>query len=811
MTPLAPACLAALVLTIPGQGAPHAAPQDPVPSDAARIVGRFVDADGNAAPGVELVVAVPTGQGRRTAQHVTDADGHLLVDFPLEATDPARRTLSCAATAPGAARMHWEWFDVQGGRVLDLGVVEVLPTETLLGHVTDLEGALLVDGWTVDATWALDFDAIEGRQPTRSRATIDPVTGQFRFDDLPAGEVRVTARSLPPVRTAYAKVTVRRGEAATVELVCKEVDRSRRLALVLSNVLRAPVGPRHGYVTAIGPDGQPIALQPRDYFGEQWESGEVADGSYRVAVSDPAFEAVVLEDVRPGAQVERRLRGSGRVELDVVDADTGASLAPQAVTAAYDSGRSLLRHVPVTPALGGPWPLVTGLLPGSTELTFEAPGRARTRVRVEDLAPGETRRVTVRVASQQPLRGRVLAPDGAPASGVRVALTEGVWPGYDGTGFGLGTSAMVDGRVRGLYFPPAQHVVATDERGEFALDAPSHGAWTLVVGRDPWERISATVVHPSLEPLVLTLPEAKLVRVRAQLPEGVPASQVRLVLTAQRPREPDVLEVLARHATGHISLAPDGSAPPFRVAARSVVVALHLSPESGSFAQLARRELRPVDLAGAPEVAVDFDLTRSWPTLVRLAAPWPDRVSSRARPVVTVALVPLDSPGAPPAAPRAEVDLVATADPEMQRFTGHALPGRYHVHLRGAGWSRVLSEPLEVAAEPDPERALSLPLVVADVTVLDPSGAPRAGQDIVAWTDSVTGERAAVRTDGKGVARILAPPGEVHLALEPPRIPPDWVVGRNFEERDTAAVSALVPAATVTIADDDPEGHVVRF
>jgi hypothetical protein len=107
--------------------------------------------------------------------------------------------------------------------------------------------------------------------------------------------------------------------------------------------------------------------------------------------------------------------------------------------------------------------LLEAVQPGSWEIELRAAGRFPVRLqRIEDLVPGETRRVAIDASSLRSgiLRGRVLL-DGVPMR-TRVA-------------------ASSESKLEGRSTRPAYGVTDTDELGEFELRAPA-GRYRLLAG-----------------------------------------------------------------------------------------------------------------------------------------------------------------------------------------------------------------------------------------------------------------------------------------------------------------------------------------
>lgn len=333
---------------------------------------------------------------------------------------------------------------------------------TLVVHLVDRRGDLLVDGWTVDLELALGTP-----QYSQTSATVDPGTGVARCTALPAGLCSVSARhatgeTIPPLE---------------VELTAGVVT-ERELRLAVS----API--HHLYVSIVGrgvrelsklngraSDGSVVAFLPLTV--SMWVARDAPPSSYTVALEDERFAPAQIEGLQVGQVGRLDLQGSVTLIIELRDECDGSPLPAQAVNVMTSRGNPGVL-LPGSHALGTGAYAVAGLFPGHASgwATFE--DRPTFAFDLGELVAGDTRRVVLDVPRGLKIEGHVRDAEGRPQGGLPVALVR----------------LQADGSAsRGAVL----RTVDSDPDGSFKFMASAGHAYAASIPLTPWRTLSAPV------------------------------------------------------------------------------------------------------------------------------------------------------------------------------------------------------------------------------------------------------------------------------------------------------------------------------
>lgn len=503
--------LSASLTLAPAPTAPHAivaGHQEPAPPAPARIHGRFVDEAGAPVEHVELRLrrrtmrtspssavggAAPSQDPPPTASR---ADGNFELAFAAAPSDH----FSLSATHQGFASLEWGWSDLRAGMQLALGELVLHREATIVGHIVDPDGDLLIDGWRV----TVFPDHLErthtGNSFTGRQATVDPETGSFRIEGLPPGEFRVNANRGRTQSTNPVRVTTVAGGVAQVELLFSGPPESTLLQVVVHTNAPASAGPAEGTVWAIAPNGTRTALQRVSTEPRRWSVATAQDGPYRIVVEDPLFHPAEVEGAQPGVPATLALNGTGKLMLVVVDPTNGEELDVYGLAVCYrgdDEARVPYEIFPPGARFARPHGPIH-LVPGDIELVVWSHDRPKVFVPFGALPPGHARPARVELGLGLTLAGRVVDSAGAPVPGAVVELTQGTRHGHDlASGGAIVQRSYQGGETTSLVIPRRDHLLVADDAGVFRIEGIAMGQWAAYVHHGPFVHGAHVVDVPS--------------------------------------------------------------------------------------------------------------------------------------------------------------------------------------------------------------------------------------------------------------------------------------------------------------------------
>jgi len=769
--------------------------QDPPAADPpCALVGRLVDEAGAPLAGVTLhtsgweansdrvrAFGRPTGWSN-PAPVETDAEGRFRVAF----VPPRAYQFTLSASAAGRGGASWRWSSVAPGAELDLGTTVLEPEALITGFIVDGAGQLLTEGWRVSAyhNWN---SGIDGRSSVGANAQVDPQTGEFRITGLPPGRIRIDA-SAGSIRIPERWVETKAGEATQVELRYDGPDPRRKLVVSISTRPFHPFRPEPGTVHAVGPDGVRFALAPEPGRANDWYAPDVRPGTYRVEIRDPRFLAWTQDAVPTGQAARVRLEGSAALVVRVVDGDSGAPVDAYALDVGYRNVNFSpnvfrVREASAAAPAGARY---TGIVPGDLTLEVQAEGWPRAALAVDQLGPGETREVEVRLVRATPLVGRVVDHAGRPLAGIEVQITRGEVPGHDEPAGGTRhTSGSAFGRSFSVQIGYRDAAAVTAADGSFTFEGRGAGPHTLFAPLGRFCEASAQVTLPSAAPVVLRAPDTILVAARLLLPEGVSGADLALSPSFALPGEFGHLRHALWSTERHYWHADaEGRLAPERLPRGRHPFSLMRRGDSDSYSGVLT-----VELEATEDGEVELDLRESFPVPVNLVVEVPEALGGRIRWLLRATgdgrsvgfsgRITLDGPPPP--------------------LTAHASPGTYTLHASGPGFEWTAPAPVVIAREGAAKLTAALPLIPRVVRLIDGEGQPRKQTLFAYWT--ATGARAVAATDESGAAELCLLAGEASFALPPPtpaELDPPRRTGRAATPRVPPDVlNALTAAATL--------------
>ena len=426
---------------------------DPAPG-LATLKGRFLLPDGAPAAGVALEVSgwvanqgrlLEFGQPARWANPTgtTDADGR----FELRFAPPRAYQFVLSGALEGHGSVSWRWGQVLPGETKDLGDTTLLRTGTIVGRIVDAQGNTLVRNWRVSAEAPGDRLGT-GRDSTRVSASVDPETGEFRLEGVPARRVTVRARAGGGVHTDTVTVVVVPAGEAAVELTYDGPNLDRRITVVHFSRPFYTYEPASESITLIDAQGRRRTAVHVQGSSQSEAFDDLPDGEYRVEIDDPLYEPWSKDRVRPGDRVNAHLKGAASLAVKVVHDETGALVQRYGLRVTFPRSNSTPNEFELvpdggTPPVGG---LFEGMIPTDIVLILRLPGRAPERFEVTGLERGEQRAVELRLGAVRPVTVQVVDDTGAPVAETRVERTPGAVAGMP-----KGMSRMThEGRVPNL-------------------------------------------------------------------------------------------------------------------------------------------------------------------------------------------------------------------------------------------------------------------------------------------------------------------------------------------------------------------------
>lgn len=454
----------------------------------ARVSGRVLLEDGSPAVGarLELVtqVSLPDGSGRKTrssGEVKPDSSGAFSIAF-----DPCL-DFDCTLTANlrGYLALEWTWDEVPAGGVKALPDRRFDGGLYVTGSIVDAEGNLLIEGWrvTVTPSGIDNFRAVG-----RTRFVPDPVTGIFRVGPLTPGELKLQAVGDHGLNTDTAVIQVQAGEPAHVLLrqastsalqsIFVKVLPAKCSGLGLKGPFARGLGVENRtYMFLVDRNGAVLAealwLMPKT-SGTWWFTG-VAPAEYSLELRHPLFEPLRVDGVSPGMMKQIQLVGSAVLEVRVLSPD-GNPVPDCKAEVRYVDGRTTRKTYPLLPSglTQTSAQRFQGVVPGRLVLFVTTPKGQRLREDLGLIIAGETRRVDVPIAPNQPLEVQVIDHEGRPVEGV----------------------PLVCALAGEMSKTPGGALPQTDASGRCVIQNAMPGSWRIFAEPAPYGKAHQEVEHP---------------------------------------------------------------------------------------------------------------------------------------------------------------------------------------------------------------------------------------------------------------------------------------------------------------------------
>ncbi|MDA1263916.1 MAG: hypothetical protein O2816_02415 [Planctomycetota bacterium] len=728
---------------------------DPPPDPIATVRGRLLLPSGVPAAGIRLKVSgwgansdriLEFGHPRQWTdpEGVTDAEGH----FELKFLPPRAFQFTLDAHPEGFGPLTWRWTEIALGETKDVGEVTLVAAGTVVGRILDARGEVLVKGWSVSAEPPREL-VIGGRTSSYVYGELDPETGEFRIEGLPAGRVSIRARASSGESTDTVSCEVVGGAEVAVVLRYDGPDLARRITVSYSSAPFRMFRPTADAVTLVDEEGGARPAQEVVGSSSRVCFDDLPEGKYTVVISNPRFQPWSQADVTPGERVSASLRGVGKIALTVVDDRSGAVLTRYGLRVGFpDSGWSpnefeVFPDGSARPAAS----LIEGLVPEPQELVVRAPGRPTLRVMIEAPTVDGALPIEVRVPLGVGLRALVLDAAGQPQQHVKVERTPG-----DRAGVAPGVSQTTSlGRT-----PNWESAYETDGEGRLSLHELSLGTHTFRVQASRYLSHDHTVELPVPEDAVLEWrpPSSGYLAGTVTAPGGADLTDWRLRLRGTgipRMSLRDLPPEIAVDGSFHIGPLPVGT---FEV---TLTEPVDLGGGSSTWFQI---ELGTIEIEAGAVTRATFDLREHYPGQVEVVA----RVDGDEFGPLQVAFHFVDGAGAS--------SRTLTADDRGVRTYAGLPPGEWRLDLGSPAGTWRWAAPGTVIVEPGQVTRVELEveLVSRVVTCLDSAGEPLSEAEVELWSgprDRWPG-RLSLVTDAQGRVSLRLPPGEVRACRPAP-------------------------------------------
>ena len=729
-------------------------PLAPAPADErAKLHGRILLAGGAPAAGAEVHASTFSMAERRTLElgsAACDAQGNFA--FALEVVEG--QYISLRVQPAGFVNASGSFGPLAPGSETDTGEVVLPRAGVLAGKLVDAQARPLAEGWELmSSADAPQTHPANKRWAFWGAAPVDAATGIAHLEGLPAGEMKIVARSKLSFDQIQIAVKIVEGAETAAEFRYDGPDLTQRVLLRARPKLPALIAfhPEASSIQLLraGADKPLVAIAPARRAPGEYLFDGLPDGDYALEVDDPQFERWSEPHTRPGHAYSAALEGAAAVKLRVLGPD-GAPLARYGLQIAFPDVNfrpntgELLPKKSLAPADG----LLKGLVPIHCALTIHPEGLAERSLDVPLLKRGETRELTLDYRSSVAIRGRVVDDQGKPLEGVVLELTRGDRAGSASSGF---VSILRNGEVQPSR--PIQAQVKSDTQGEFTFLDLERGSFSVRACFSRWLLRDQTLIlgAETAPALVFARPACGYLAGRVVLPAGVDPASVSLVIGDEI-------------APPHLRPAQDGTfraGPlPIGTLALSAVVqggarADGSSSESfGVFRELGRFEIQ----AGRDTERV-FDLAGGMPPRIAVEA----RAGGSALEQGWVVALLESQPDDP------DPDLIALG------AQGHATlalsrtgPVRLALVARELGWVWRSDESLQGKNGDTLQRKLDVSLVKHTLKCLDAATrAPLANQQI-RWGAKLAGLEAAAhaKTDANGLLELSLPAGRHEFFAE---------------------------------------------
>jgi hypothetical protein len=747
----------------PAEAAPLAKSVDDKVATASTLCelrGKFTVAGGAPARDVALSVMGWEGNSDRVRkygepEHWTEPTGTSNADgsFSIRFDPPRAYQFVLSAKLPGWCESSWRWGEIEPGKTVDVGTVELVRGGSIRGRIVDAKGRVLSKGWQVYAE-ASNGQRTEEREPTRVYGAPDAATGEFLLDGLPAGRARLSAQSRMANWIDGPIVEVRAGEESTADIQYTGPDNESRITVVTFCRPFYVFESEPGEILLTGADLEPRKAAKIENSSQSFSFENVPPGSYTVEIRDPRFQPWSKAGVQPGTSLDARLKGSAAVSLQVQD-DAGQAVSHYTLDVRFDKanfGPSTFRVLEAKeePPAGG---LFDGLIPHDQTFIVQVDGYAPCEVPIPDLKPNERRAVSARVSHGERVVGRVVTgAQKTPFAGAKVVLSRAHKD--EGGFFG---SDRAD-----------EKETTSDAQGRFVFEGVPAADWEVRASRGPlFEARSAltVVAGTAVLEVEVALPAPAWLSGKLIGPEGASFENLRMQAMpvtkdedeAERIR--DALFFSRDEAT--VTVSPTGAfrigpLPIGEVSVSLVLPELVIPHENGSSTvNGASIDLGSVALSAEGDTHKDFDVRAQFPGSIAV------RVRVNGQPAAShLVLINEDSEYQPRAS-------AVQLDAQGFGRSGPVKPGTY-VFLTSpldCAWIDKSSVRRTLKAGESIEVDIDVQLVTGKLHVLDAAtSAPVANGSIsLEYEGERGGSSARGRTDSKGDAQLQLPLGRFRV------------------------------------------------
>ncbi|QDV08159.1 ECF RNA polymerase sigma factor SigE [Planctomycetes bacterium Poly30] len=461
-----------------------------------------------------------------------DGDGNLVLTFDPPQAMQFFLTVWDEGVVPegvvpeGVVAESWRWGHVRPEERKEIGTVRFLEACELRGFVVDENDQPIVGR----AAWIRAEEAVPveggGREPRCQRVQLDPATGSFVLDAVPAGKMLVSASGALRTRAPEpVEVELGSGNEMLLSIDSSSYGGGRIEARVCHSAFsfrEDPVPLECVWLEA--PDGLHIAATEYRARSRSYVFECAPDGPLSLVAEHPAIEPVRVENVDSVPMLSFSLIGSSGLLWSVTGPD-GESVDQYSIEMTRHDSKFLAPVRALHPGESSlPDGLLEGLWPGTYGFTVRSPLGSAT-IEVQDLGAGERRPVAVALAPTLRVTGRLIRPSGQAVAGETVRL---VMPAEENDSH---QSLVVQSPVAVAVHPTHRRCIErllSDDAGrfEFTVDAPGR---YLVVGGDEmrpmaWSEfldLEAGAVH---DPVTLTLAEPSGIMGSFEPPAHLPRS-----------------------------------------------------------------------------------------------------------------------------------------------------------------------------------------------------------------------------------------------------------------------------------------------
>jgi hypothetical protein len=723
--------------------------------------GKFTLADGTPARDVALSVMGWESNSDRVRKYgapenwkapsgTSNADGTFSIRF-----DPPRAyQFVLSAQLPGWCETSWRWGEIEPGKTIDVGAIELVRGGSIRGRIVDAQGRVLSKGWRIYAE-AANGARIMDREPARVQGSPDATTGEFVLEGLPAGPTRLKANSRIANWIEGPIVDVRAGEESKADITYSGPDNESRITVVTFCRPYYVFESEPGEITLTGTGIEPRTATKIANSSQSFSFDDVPPGSYTVEIHDPLFQPWSKSGVQPGTSINAHLKGSASVALQVLD-ETGRAVPHYALDVRFDKvnfSPNTIRALEAKqePPAGG---VFDGLIPRDQTLIVLVDGYAPCEVPIPDLKPGENRAATAQLSHGQRVAGRVVTgAHKTPFAGAKVVLAQ---KGSEESGF-FSDGMRTDTKE-----------ATSDAQGRFAFEGVAAGEWIATASRGPLftARSALTVAAgTAVRETEIVLPAPAWLAGKLIGPAGASFGDLRALAVpvakdeAEAERLNDAAYFAREDAAAKITPAGTfrlGPLPAGDVRVSLLLPDIVFPSESGSSSIDGQSiDLGTVTLSAEGDTGKDFDVRDRSPGTIAV------HVRVNGQPGASH-LVVVNEQGE---FPRAAATIVLDA----QGF-GHSAwikPGTYSFETQPTGnaWiDRASARPTLKSAE-SIELDIDIALVKGRLHVLDSAtGKPIPNGDIsLHFDDENGGGSARVKTDSKGDADLQLPLGKFRV------------------------------------------------